>query len=160
MNWSAGDWSTCQSDHHSHIGDPGTCRAIGRDRGGVDDGDVRRRRRAEVDHRRAGEAGAGNRHQRAAGRRAAVRVDCGDLRYRRHGVRELIGGRCCRRAAGLITVTFTMPVPAGLSAVMVVSLTTVTSVAAVVPKSTAVASVKPVPVIVTNVPPAAGRCSG
>ena len=32
-----------------------------------------------------------------------------------------------------------MPVPAGLSAVIVVSLTTVTSVAAVVPKSTAVA---------------------
>ena len=62
--------------------------------------------------------------------------------------------------AGVVTVTSTMPVPAGLSAVIVVSLTTVTSVAAVVPKSTAVAPVKPVPVIVTNVPPASGRWSG
>ena len=60
----------------------------------------------------------------------------------------------------MITVTFTVPVPAGLSAVMVVSLTTVTSVAAVVPKSTAVAPVKPVPVIVTEVPPAVGPLFG
>ena len=37
---------------------------------------------------------------------------------------------------------------------IVVSLTTVRFVAAVVPKSTAVAPVKPVPVIVTGVPPA------
>ena len=56
---------------------------------------------------------------------------------------------------GSVTVTSTVPVPAGLSAVIVVSLTTVTSVAAVVPKSTAVAPVKPVPVIVTR--RAAGR---
>ena len=53
-----------------------------------------------------------------------------------------------------------MPVPAGLSAVIVVSLTTVEFVAGVVPKSTAVAPVKPVPVIVTNVPPAAGPLVG
>ena len=58
--------------------------------------------------------------------------------------------------AGVVTVTSTVPVPAGLSAVIVVSLTTVTFVAAVVPKSTAVAPVKPVPVIVTKVPPAVG----
>ena len=44
---------------------------------------------------------------------------------------------------------------AGLAAVIVVSLTTVTSVAAAVPKSTAVAPVKLMPVIVTGVPPAA-----
>jgi hypothetical protein len=50
---------------------------------------------------------------------------------------------------GVATVTFTVPVPAGLSAVIVVSLTTVTPVAAFVPKSTAAAPVKPVPVIVT-----------
>src|SRR5665213_269625 len=46
-------------------------------------------------------------------------------------------------------------VPAGLVAVTVVSLTTVNAVAAVVPKLTAVAPVKPVPVIVTMGPPAA-----
>ena len=56
--------------------------------------------------------------------------------------------------AGVVTVTSTTPVPAGLSAVIVVSLTTMRSVAAVVPKSTTVAPVKPVPVIVTKVPPA------
>ena len=43
---------------------------------------------------------------------------------------------------------------------IVVLLTTVTSVAAVVPKSTAVAPVNPVPVIVTAVPPAAGPLFG
>ena len=48
-----------------------------------------------------------------------------------------------------------LPVPAGLVAVIEVALTTVTPVAAVVPKLTAVAPVKPVPVIVTEVPPAA-----
>ena len=57
---------------------------------------------------------------------------------------------------GVVTVTSTVPVPAGLSAVIEVALTTVKFVAGVVPKSTAVAPVKPVPVIVTNVPPAAG----
>ena len=41
-------------------------------------------------------------------------------------------------------------------AVIWVPLTTVKLVAAVVPKSTAVAPVKPVPVIVTEVPPAVG----
>ncbi len=56
--------------------------------------------------------------------------------------------------AGVVTVTSTVPVPAGLSAVIEVSLTTVTFVAAVVPNSTAVAPVKLVPVIVTSVPPA------
>ena len=61
---------------------------------------------------------------------------------------------------GVVTVTSTTPVPAGLSAVIVVSLATVTSVAAVVPKSTPVAPVKPVPVIVTEVPPAAGPLVG
>ncbi len=57
--------------------------------------------------------------------------------------------------AGVVTVTSTVPVPAGLSAVIVVSLTTVRFVAGVVPKSTAVAPVKLVPVIVTK--RAAGR---
>ena len=62
--------------------------------------------------------------------------------------------------AGVVTVTFTVPVPAGLSAVIVVALTTVKPVAGFVPKSTAVAPVKPVPVIVTKVPPAAGPLVG
>ena len=59
--------------------------------------------------------------------------------------------------AGVVTVTSTVPmVPAGLTAVIVVSLTTVTLVAATpVPKSTSEAPVKLVPVIVTKVPPAA-----
>ena len=61
---------------------------------------------------------------------------------------------------GVVTVTFTVPVPAGLSAVIVVLLTTVRSVAGVVPKSTTVAPVKPVPAIVTEVPPAAGPLAG
>ena len=43
---------------------------------------------------------------------------------------------------------------------IVVSSTDVTSVAAVVPKSTAVAPVKLVPVIVTDVPPAVGPLVG
>ena len=61
---------------------------------------------------------------------------------------------------GAVTVTFTIPVPGGLSAVIEVSLTTVKFVAGVVPKSTAVAPVKPVPVMVTNVPPDAGPDDG
>ena len=55
---------------------------------------------------------------------------------------------------GVVTVTSTTPVaPAGACAVIVVALTTVTAVAADVPKCTAVAPVKFVPVIVTGVPP-------
>ena len=57
---------------------------------------------------------------------------------------------------GLVTVTSTMPVPAGLMAVIEVLLTTKKVVAGLVPKSTAVAPVKPVPVIVTIVPPVFG----
>ena len=53
--------------------------------------------------------------------------------------------------AGVDTVTFTVPVPAGLLAVIVVALTTVTFVAGTVPKSTAEALVKSVPVIVSKV---------
>ena len=61
---------------------------------------------------------------------------------------------------GFVTVTLTTPDPAGLSAVIVVLLTTVRFVAAVVPKSTTVAPVKLVPVIVTKVPPASGPLVG
>ena len=62
--------------------------------------------------------------------------------------------------AGVVTVTSAVPVPAGLSAVIVVSLTTMTPVAAVDPNSTAVAPVKLVPVIVTGVPPASEPSAG
>src|SRR5208337_422115 len=63
---------------------------------------------------------------------------------------------------GVVSVTFTVPAaPAGLVAVICVpaELTT-TFVAGVVPKSTAVAPVKPAPVIVSVVPPAKGPSVG
>jgi hypothetical protein len=55
----------------------------------------------------------------------------------------------------VVTVMFTAPTAAagGATAVMVVPLVTVNDVAALLPKSTAVAPVKPLPVIVTVVPP-------
>ena len=62
--------------------------------------------------------------------------------------------------SGVVTVTFTAPVPAGLSTVIKVLLTMVKFVAGVVPKSTAVAPVNPLPVIVTNVPPPTGPAVG
>ena len=55
--------------------------------------------------------------------------------------------------SGVVTVTSTVPVPAGLVAVIWVLDTTSTLVAATPPKSTAVAPLKFVPVIVTVVPP-------
>jgi hypothetical protein len=48
----------------------------------------------------------------------------------------------------------TVPVPAGLAAVISVAETTTTVVAASEPKSTSAAETKPEPVIVTVVPPA------
>ena len=51
-----------------------------------------------------------------------------------------------------VTETSTTPVPAGTTAVISVSLTTVKLVAGVAPNSTAVAPVKHEPVIVTVVP--------
>ncbi len=56
----------------------------------------------------------------------------------------------------LVTVTFTMPVPAGEVAVIEVAPLMVTLVAAVEPNLTVDAAVKFVPVMVTDVPPAAG----
>jgi hypothetical protein len=61
---------------------------------------------------------------------------------------------------GVVTVTSTVPVPAGEVAVMEVALLTTTPVAALAPKWTAVAPVNPVPVMVTLVPPAAGPDDG
>ena len=62
---------------------------------------------------------------------------------------------------GVVTVTTTVPAdPAGAPAVIEVSETTVKLVAAVPPKCTAVAPVRLVPVIVTEVPPAVGPEAG
>ncbi len=58
--------------------------------------------------------------------------------------------------AGVVTVTLTVPVPAGDVAVIEVPEWTTTPVAATVPNLTAVAPVKFIPEIVTLVPPAAG----
>lgn len=54
---------------------------------------------------------------------------------------------------GAVTVTLTLPVPAGLTAVICVALLTVTPVAGVPPNNTAVAPVNPVPVRMTVSPP-------
>ena len=62
---------------------------------------------------------------------------------------------------GVVTVTSTVPVPDGEVTVSEVELSTVMEVPGfAVPKSTAVAPVKPVPVTVTDVPPAAGPLLG
>ena len=57
---------------------------------------------------------------------------------------------------GVVTVTSTVPDPAGEVAVTEVALLTTTPVAASAPKWTALAPVRLVPVMVTEVPPAAG----
>ena len=62
--------------------------------------------------------------------------------------------------AGVVTVMSTVPVPAGLVAVIWVSESTVMAAALAVPKATSVAPVKPPPVMITTVPPAALPPSG
>ena len=61
---------------------------------------------------------------------------------------------------GVVTVTSTVPVPAGAVALMLVALLTVKLEAAVVPNFTALAPVKLVPVIATEVPPVLGPRPG
>ncbi len=61
----------------------------------------------------------------------------------------------------VVTVTSTLPLlPAGLTTVIWVSLSTLKLLAVVEPNETLVAPVKPEPVIVTLVPPAAGPLVG
>ena len=60
----------------------------------------------------------------------------------------------------VVTVTCTVPVPAGATAVICVAESTVNEVAAVPPNFTAVAPVKLLPVMVTGMPPAAGPLFG
>jgi len=55
----------------------------------------------------------------------------------------------------VVTFTSTVPLPAGLTAVICLSLFTV-KLTAVVPNSTWLTPVKPLPVIVTVVPPVVG----
>ena len=61
---------------------------------------------------------------------------------------------------GVVTVTSTVPVPAGEVAVIWLALLTLKEPAALPPNLTAVAPVKLVPVIVTLVPPADGPVFG
>src|SRR5208283_2500527 len=61
---------------------------------------------------------------------------------------------------GVVTVTSTVPAPAGETAVIWVVEVTVKLDAAVVPNITAVAPLNPVPVTVTEVPPATGPAAG
>lgn len=61
---------------------------------------------------------------------------------------------------GVVTVTSTVPLPAGLTAVIWVSLSTVKLLVAVEPNETLVALVKLEPVMVTVVPPATGPLVG
>jgi hypothetical protein len=55
--------------------------------------------------------------------------------------------------AAVVTVMSTVPVPAGLTAVIWVGVSSTTFLASTVPKFTAVASARPVPVTVTVLPP-------
>ena len=103
---------------------------------------------AEVDRGGAGEAGAGDRHG-CRRPRAAGRAEAGDRREPRT-IGELIGGDVVDVPPSVVTVTSTVPAARRAVGGDLVSLTTVKLVAAVVPKSTAVAPVKPVPVIVTG----------
>ena len=61
---------------------------------------------------------------------------------------------------GLITVMSTVPEPAGLVATISVSERTLKDAGSPAPKSTEVARLKPLPVMVTLVPPAAGPADG
>src|SRR5215831_2956698 len=60
----------------------------------------------------------------------------------------------------VVTVTLTVPVPAGLVAVILVADTNVTPVPAFAPNLTVAPLAKPVPVMVTTVPPPVGPDEG
>src|SRR3712207_1761998 len=67
----------------------------------------------------------------------------------------------CEVPRGVVTVTWTVPgTPAGVTAVISPSDTTVTSVAVAVPNLTRVAPLSRVPWIVTRVPPTTGPDAG
>src|SRR5215472_10460336 len=62
--------------------------------------------------------------------------------------------------SGVLTVTFTVPLPGGLTALIWVSASTLNVVAAVLPKDTSVVRAKPLPLITTFVPPTCGPLTG
>ena len=62
--------------------------------------------------------------------------------------------------SAFVTVTSTVPIPAGEVAAIDVALLTVNVVATIPPNLTAVAPVKLLPVMVTGVPPAAEPLAG
>src|SRR5262249_16522999 len=62
--------------------------------------------------------------------------------------------------SGVVTVTFTVPLPGGLTALICVSASTLNLVAAVFPKDTPVVRAKPLPLITTLVPPTCGPLLG
>ena len=87
--------------------------------------------------------------------------DPGDRRERRGVVGELVTRRVeGRGAVGGGHRESTVPVPAGEVTVRLVAVTPSIEVPGFVPKSTAVAPVKSVPVTVTEVPPPAGPSMG
>ena len=107
-----------------------------------------------------GEAGAGDGHAGLAGGRPRGRADPVTVGGG-GGVGELVGRRGGRGAGrGGDGDVDGAGAGRGGGRDLVVELTTVTPVAALGPKSTAVAPVKPVPVMVTLVPPAAGARGG
>ena len=79
---------------------------------------------------------------------------------RQNGIGELIGRRRRRGSARRLHGDIQQAPVAGETAVIWVALTTVTFVAATLPKLTAVAPDKFVPVIVTDVPPVVGPVLG
>jgi len=86
---------------------------------------------------------------------ASALVNAGPVRYENWSA-----GEVADVPPGVVTVTSTVPLPAGDVAVISVAETTVTFVAPVVPKSTVVAPIRLVPVMVTGVPPTAGPEAG
>nr|WP_051022840.1 hypothetical protein [Nocardia pneumoniae] len=72
------------------------------------------------------------------------------------GTPTYVYGRALLEPDGVVTVTCAVPAPGGATAVICVFDTTVNEVAGVAPKFTAVAPDRPEPVMVTEVPPAAG----
>ena len=72
----------------------------------------------------------------------------------------VIGALIAEVPLGVVTVTSTVPVPAGEVTVRLVAVTPLIEVPGLVPKWTAVAPVKLVPLTVTEVPPAAGPLWG
>src|SRR5437867_2389189 len=75
-------------------------------------------------------------------------------------VESKFGGVVSDVPPGVVTVTATVPDPAGAVAVIDASLLKVKLVAFVPPNFTEVTPVKPEPLIVTVLPPAAGPCDG